>query len=412
MKNLRSEIDSAARQELNRSIAFQDFARTRGAFCLAVVVLALTVAMPLMGQTNGPPAMQGVPAAPTYPPAADFLKSTSATYTGLKSYTAQVTVQTVDGTRIGEQHFIETGSAGAYRLEDKDSQGLLRVSDGRNEWTLDRRSNEYAKSPSMNGEGSFIEQFAHIDQNVKDASIDDEELYTVNGTPTKVYIVEVTRTAWSGSSPADAQSVLYSIDEKTFEVYKSITYTNTATQVALYSISQRDQPVASSEFSGAPPASAKEVSSVTPAPPAFKSIIGMAAPDFTLQDDKGKSYKLSDFRGKVVVIDFVGSWCPPCLAQMPYLQQVFDAYPEKDLMVFGLDVGEDQKQVDEFGFNAAFSFPLLLGAEPAVTMPYFVDDYPTTYIIDRTGHIVFKATGTDNPGGFLSALKAEVAKKN
>ena len=406
-------MDLSAREaELNRSISSPGFVRPRGAFCLAAGLLAFIVAPALVAQTNAPAAMQGVPAPPTYPPVAEVLKGTSAAYSGMKSYTAQITVQTVDGTKVTEQHFDETGSAGAYRIDDKDSQGLLRVSDGRSEWALDRRSNEYAKSPSTNGEGSFIEQFAHIDQNVKDASVDDEELYTVNGMPTKVYIVEVTRTAWPASSPADAQSALYSIDEKTFEVYKSITYTNTATQVALYSIKQRNQPVASSEFSAAPPTSAKEVSSLTPAAPTFESIIGMAAPDFTLQDDKGKSYKLSDFRGKVVVIDFVGSWCPPCLAQMPYLQQVFDAYPEKDLMVFGLDVGEDQKEVDEFGFNTAFSFPLLLGAEPTVTTPYFVDDYPTTYIIDRTGHIVFKATGTDNPGGFLAALKVEVAKRN
>lgn len=384
--------------------------RTCSGFCLAVGLLVLVVAAPLFAQTNTTAASAGPPAPPSYPPAAEILKSTAAAYSGLRSYQGQITVQTVDGTKVAEQHFKETGSSVAYRVEDQNPQGLLRVSDGHSEWTLDHSSGEYAKSDSAGG--SFIGQFAQIDQNITDASVDDEELYTVNGTPAKVYIVEVTRSSWPESSPADAQSALYSIDEKTYEVYKSIIYTNAATQVALYSITQRNQPIASSEFSVAPPASAKEVSSLAPPAPAYKSIIGMAAPDFTLQDDKGKSYKLSDFRGKVVVIDFMGSWCPPCLAQMPYLQQVFDTYPEKDLMVFGLDVGEDQKQVDEFGFNGAFSFPLLLGAEPTVTEPYFVDDYPITYIIDRTGHIVFKAIGTDNPGGFLSALRAEIAKKS
>lgn len=408
MKTLRSEMDSEThRVSSAKPIPCSHFLRIRAAFFLAALALALVITGPLAAQET-PTA--GPPAPPSYPPAADILKSTAAAYGGLKSYQAQITVQTVDGTKAAEQHFTEIGSAGAYRLADQDSQGMLRVSDGHGVWTLDRRSNDYAKSASTSG-GSFIEQFAQIDQNIKDASVDDEELYTVNGTPVKVYIVEATRVAWPMISPTDAQSALYSIDEKTFEVYKSITYTNAATQVALYSITQRNQPVGSNEFSAGPPTAAKEVASLTLAAPAHKSIIGMAAPDFTLQDDKGKSYKLSDYRGKVVVIDFVGSWCPPCLAQMPYLQQVFDAYPEKDLMVFGLDVGEDQKEVDEFGFNAAFSFPLLLGAEPTVTQPYFVDDYPITYIIDRTGHIVFKATGTDNPGGFLSALKAEIAKK-
>lgn len=409
MKTLRSETDSETHEVSSaKRVSRSYFPRAFGAFFLIAVTLALVIA-PLPAQETPAPT-SGPPAPPTYPPAADVLKNTAAVYNGLKSYQAQIIVQTVDGTNAAEQHFTETGSAAAYRLTDQDPQGMLRISDGHSVWTLDRRSNEYAKATAANGGGSFIQQFEQIDQNIKDATVDDEELYTVSGTPTKVYIVEVTRTSWPMVSPADAQSALYSIDEKTFEVYKSIIYTNAATQVALYSITKRNQPVASNDFS-APPASVKEVSSLTSAAPAYKSIIGMAAPDFTLQDDKGKSYKLGDYRGKVVVIDFIGSWCPPCLAQMPYLQQVFDAYPEKDLMVFGLDVGEDQKQVDELGFNAAFSFPLLLGAEPTVTQPYFVDDYPITYIIDRTGHIVFKATGTDNPGGFLSALKAEIAKK-
>jgi thiol-disulfide isomerase/thioredoxin len=346
------------------------------------------------------------------PDATSVLKRTAAAYQALGSYQAQITIQTVDGPKVAERRFSETGSRVAYRCEENGQLGLLRVSDGHHEWTFDPASNEYADATSDGSARGFIGQLAQIDQNVKDAQVADEELFTVNGVPSKVYIVVVTRTSWPAESPADAQSVTYSIDEKTFEVYKAISYTNGPTQIALYSLTQRDQPVADSLFTFTPPAAAKQVASLAPRATTFTTILGIEAPDFNLKDVAGRSYHLHDLRGRVVVIDFVGSWCPPCLAQMPYLQQVYDAYPNNGLEVFGLDVGEDSKQVNEFGFNSAFTFPILLGAEPDVTAKYFVDDYPTTYIIGRDGRIVFKSTGTDNPGAFLAAIKAAVGKKN
>jgi len=342
------------------------------------------------------------------PDAATILKRAAASYQALKSYQAHITVQSIDGNNVAQKQFVETGSGDSFRCEETDPQGLLRVSDGHTLWVTHRGASEYARSDASGANQSFFGQLAHIDDNIKDASVDDEELYWPNGAPTKVYIVEVTRTSWPQSAPAGAQSVTYTIDEATFEVYKSITYTNAATQVALYSLTQRDQPVSDNIFSFTPPASATQVNFLPGESFAYKSIIGMQAPDFSLENGAGKTFSLHEFEGKAVVIDFVGSWCPPCLAQMPYLQQENDAYPPKDLEVFGLDIGEDAKQVNEFGLNAAFTFPLLVGAEPDVTAKYFVGDYPTTYVVDRHGRIIFKSTGTENPGGFLAAVKAAV----
>jgi len=342
----------------------------------------------------------------------DVLKRTAAMYQSLKSYEGKITVQTVDGEKVGEQHFSESASGSSFRVADDDARGLLRISDGQSEWTLDRATNEYAKTAAATSQPSWIGALAKIDQNVKDTDVADEEAISLNGNLTKVYIVELTRTSWPIGSPSGAQSVTYSIDEKSLEVYKAITYTAGASQIALYSLTQRNQSVAAASFAFLPPAGAKQVDTAPVATASLKSIIGTQAPDFTLKDSSGKSYSLHELRGKVVVIDFIGSWCPVCLAQTPYIQQVFNTYPDKDLEVYGLDVGEDAKQVNDYGFNSAFSFPLLTGVEPEVTAKYFVDDYPTTYIISREGQIVFKATGTDNPRGFLTAVASAVAKKN
>jgi peroxiredoxin/outer membrane lipoprotein-sorting protein len=346
------------------------------------------------------------------PDAGEILKQTAAVYQNLKSYQASIIIQDIEGTNVAERHFTETGSGNSFRSEEADARGFIRVSDGHNQWAVNRATNEYTKLPAAKDSVGIIGQLARIDQNVKDASTDDEELYWLNGNPIKVYIVEVTRTSWPAGSPTGAQWVTYTIDEQTHEVYKSITYTNGLVKVGLYSLTLRNQPVAGNVFAFNAGSSAKEVSSLPAEKPNYKPILGMQAPDFTLKNAAGKTYSLRDFKGKAVVIDFVGSWCPPCLAQMPYLQQVNDSYPPADLAVIGLDIGEEAKQVGEFALNSNFTFPMLVGAEPDVTQKYFVGDYPTTYVIDRSGHIVFKSTGTENPGGFLAAVKAAIAKKD
>lgn len=348
--------------------------------------------------------------APAVPDAKSILSRAASVYQNLKSYQAKITIQTVEGEKVAEQRFSETGSGNAYRCEETNRFGLSFISDGQTDWTLAGGTNLFTKATAGTTK-VCIGQLAQIDQNVKDASVDDQELYSINGTPVKTYIVEVTRTSWPAGSPVGAQSTTYTIDEQTFNVYKAITYTNTASQVALYTLTQGSETTTTSHPTFTPPTSAKEVSSLPTQPLNYSSIIGMQAPDFSLKDAAGHTYKLSDFKGKVVVLDFVGSWCPPCLAQMPYLQQENDSFPPNNLEVFGLDIGEDAKQVTDFGLNGAYSFPLLLGAEPDVTTAYFVADYPTTYIIDREGRIIFKATGTENPGGFLAAVKAAVARK-
>jgi thiol-disulfide isomerase/thioredoxin len=352
----------------------------------------------------------GVAHAADAPDAKRVLSHAASVYQNLKSYQAQIRIQTIDGPKIADQRFSETGSGNAYRCEESGTGGLVFLSDGQTDWALDGGANVYTKSGAGRAK-ACIGQLAEIDQNVKDATLDDEELYWLNGMPVKTYVVEVTRTSWPASSPAGAQSVTYTIDEQTFNVYKAITYTNMTSQVALYTFTQGNETTAAGQFAFTPPASAKEVNFLPARPLKYSSIVGMQAPDFSLEDAAGNTHKLSDFKDKVVIVDFVGSWCPPCLAQMPYLQQENDTYPPNDLEVIGLDVGEDAKQVNEFGLNAAYTFPLLLGAEPDVTTAYFVGDYPTTYIISRDGRIVFKATGTQNPGGFLAAVKAAVAQK-
>jgi len=177
------------------------------------------------------------------------------------------------------------------------------------------------------------------------------------------------------------------------------------TKTAVYSIVKWNEEMPDTEFTFAPPQSAREASSI-PAPAVqVKSLIGTQAPDFTLQDTNGKTVSLHDFRGKVVIVDFWTTWCPPCRARMPQLQTLYRKLADKGLVVLGLDVGEDLEMVAQFARQGPYTFALLLGGEPEVDTKYYVGAYPTTFVVDRTGKIVYRDEGLGSLGDLESAVK-------
>jgi peroxiredoxin len=135
------------------------------------------------------------------------------------------------------------------------------------------------------------------------------------------------------------------------------------------------------------------------------SMIGMEAPDFTLSDPSGNPVHLRDLRGKVVVVDFWATWCGPCRALMPHIQKMHEQLATKGLVVLGLDVGEDAATVAKFSKTESYTFRLLLDAEPQVTSRYFVQAYPTTFVIDRAGRIAFRDMGSGKPTDLQAAVE-------
>ena len=135
------------------------------------------------------------------------------------------------------------------------------------------------------------------------------------------------------------------------------------------------------------------------------SMIGMEAPDFTLSDPSGKSVHLRDLRGKVVVVDFWATWCGPCRALMQHIQKMHEQLAAKGLTILGLDVGEDAATVTKFAKEQSYTFRLLLDAEPEITSRYFVQAYPTTFVIDRAGRIAFRDMGSGKPTDLQAAVE-------
>ena len=129
-----------------------------------------------------------------------------------------------------------------------------------------------------------------------------------------------------------------------------------------------------------------------PGPPAPSELpataeIGRLAPDFTLIDLEGNRVTLSDFRGKVVFINFWATWCPPCRAEMPEIEAVYQEYKNQDVVVIGVDIRENESEVRQCVEEDDFSWIFVLDTTGAVSASYAITAIPTSFFLDEEGVI-------------------------
>ena len=120
-----------------------------------------------------------------------------------------------------------------------------------------------------------------------------------------------------------------------------------------------------------------------------------AAPDFRLPDMDEAMHALSDYRGKVVMLNFWATWCPPCRREMPSMQRLYEKYRERGLEVVAVNQFEDPDLVFEFTGRLSLepTFPILFDRESRVSEQFKVKGLPTTYLLDREGKIRYRAIG-------------------
>lgn len=123
---------------------------------------------------------------------------------------------------------------------------------------------------------------------------------------------------------------------------------------------------------------------------AFAGLLNQKAPDFSLQDLGGKAVSLSDFRGKVVFIDFWASWCPPCKKEFPELNKLLERYKDADVAVLAVNV--DTKKAHAEGFVSGYpglskKFFVLHDPGANVIRAYNAQAMPTSFIVDKSGVI-------------------------
>lgn len=122
---------------------------------------------------------------------------------------------------------------------------------------------------------------------------------------------------------------------------------------------------------------------------------GEALPDFTLSDMQGKSHTLSDYKGKVVMLNFWATYCGPCIKEMPSMQRLKAKMAGKPFVILAVNMAEEPADVEEFlsKHKIKIDFPLLLDPEGEVVEQWMISAVPTTFILDPTGKIRYALYG-------------------
>jgi peroxiredoxin len=128
-----------------------------------------------------------------------------------------------------------------------------------------------------------------------------------------------------------------------------------------------------------------------PGPRIAKSTV---APDFSLESIDGKTVKLSDLRGKAVLLNFWATWCGPCKIEIPWFIEFNKTYKARGLAVVGVSMDEDGwKSVKPYLATKKIDYPIVVGTEDVAKAYGGVDSLPSTFIIDRDGKIAFSHSG-------------------
>lgn len=137
---------------------------------------------------------------------------------------------------------------------------------------------------------------------------------------------------------------------------------------------------------------------------------GGKAPDFTAKDLSGMDVKLSAHAGRVVLLEFWATWCPPCRSSIPGLVALQNKYGGRGLTILAVSVDEGQNltaKLSDFSKENGINYSVLIGEE-AVSDAYSVRSIPALFLIDKTGKIVSSHTGA--PEDLPAALSAEIEK--
>ena len=137
---------------------------------------------------------------------------------------------------------------------------------------------------------------------------------------------------------------------------------------------------------------------------------GKQAPDFALQDLQGKQVKLSDFRGKAVLLNFWATFCGPCKVEMPWLVELQKQYGPQGFEIVGVALDDSGKEtIEKFAKQMGVNYTILQGQD-AVGDAYGAVGLPATYYIDRSGKIVDSALGLVTRSEIENNIKKSLAE--
>ena len=131
----------------------------------------------------------------------------------------------------------------------------------------------------------------------------------------------------------------------------------------------------------------KQSTRVIPMQPNGPPVRGNLAPDFTLQDLEGRTWSLSELKGKVVFINFWATWCAPCISELPSMKNLYNTLPKDQFAMLAILYNDEVSNAKGFVEKLDITVPILLDADNRVGMQYGLTGVPETFILDKKGII-------------------------
>ena len=119
-------------------------------------------------------------------------------------------------------------------------------------------------------------------------------------------------------------------------------------------------------------------------------VAGDSAPDFTVTTDRGQKLSLDNFGGKVLVLNFWATWCPPCISELPSLNAMAGELKDSGVVVLGISVDKDEAAYQRFLKKVKLNFETSRDPKAEISSEYGTFKYPETYVIDREGKVLEK----------------------
>jgi len=116
------------------------------------------------------------------------------------------------------------------------------------------------------------------------------------------------------------------------------------------------------------------------------------APDFALPDQEGTTQQLSQLKGKVVLVNYWASWCPPCIEEMPSMNTIYQRYKGQGLEILGINFQEDPQEITRFLEQVKVDFPVLFDRDGEVAHRWNVFSMPTSFLVDRNGYVRYSVS--------------------
>ena len=132
----------------------------------------------------------------------------------------------------------------------------------------------------------------------------------------------------------------------------------------------------------------------------------LAAPNFRLEAADGSKLELADYKGKVIILDFWATWCPPCRREIPGFNQLYHRYRDRGLVIIGISLDQyGWKAIRPFIKSYQVDYPIVLGNAQVANLYGGIRTIPTTFIIDRNGIVVDRVVGYRPKSYFEQKIK-------